>query len=115
MQPSAEKIWITAQGLLKTMLNADLYNLWFMPVRAVALEKDTLTLEVADEFCEVWLKDNYIGLIRDVLMHASGTTIEVKFQVSTGTATLQNTALLNQKAKAKAEADDNITAERNQS
>jgi chromosomal replication initiator protein len=82
MQPNAEKIWTSAQGLLRTMLNADLYNLWFMPVRAIGLEKDTITLEVADEFCELWLKDNYLGLIRDVLTHAAGNSLEVKFQIA---------------------------------
>ncbi len=84
MQATAEKIWASAQGMLRTMLNADLYNLWFMPVRAVALEKDTITLEVADEFCELWLKDNYLGLIRDVLTHSAGHPLEVKFQISAG-------------------------------
>ena len=44
-------------------------------------EGDVITLEVANDFCEVWLKDNYLGLIRDVLQHASGQTLTVKFQV----------------------------------
>ncbi|MDB6027574.1 MAG: chromosomal replication initiator protein DnaA [Verrucomicrobiales bacterium] len=82
MQSTAEKIWASAQALLRTMLNADLYNLWFLPVRAVGLEKETITLEVADDFCELWLKDNYIGLIRDVLTHAAGHALEVNFQIS---------------------------------
>ena len=86
MQSTAEKIWASAQGMLRTMLNADLYNLWFMPVRAVALEKETITLEVADEFCELWLKDNYLGLIRDVLTHSAGHPLEVKFQICASTA-----------------------------
>jgi chromosomal replication initiator protein len=84
MQSTAEKIWAAAQAVLRTMLNADLYNLWFLPVRAIGIEKDTITLEVADEFCELWLKDNYIGLIRDVLTHAAGNPLDVKFQISAG-------------------------------
>jgi len=66
------------------MLNADIYNLWFEPVRATSLENDVLTLEVANDFCEVWLKDNYLGLIRDVLTHASGQPLKVRFQVAAG-------------------------------
>jgi chromosomal replication initiator protein len=83
MQTSADKIWASAQQLLRTMLNADIYNLWFAPLRAGALESDLLTLEVANDFCEVWLKENYLGLIRDVLAHVSGQTLKVKFHVST--------------------------------
>ena len=29
-------------------------------------------LEVANDFCEVWLKDNYLGLLQDVLTHVVG-------------------------------------------
>jgi chromosomal replication initiator protein len=89
MQASAEKIWNDAQGLLRTMLNPDIYNLWFMPVRATELNGELITLEVANDFCEVWLKDNYLGLIRDVILHASGQPLNVRFQVASGTAPLQ--------------------------
>src|SRR5206468_8847421 len=80
---SAEKTWAAAQEMLRTMLNSDIYNLWFAPIRATALEGDQLTLEVANDFCEVWLKDNYLGLIQDVLMHASGQPLKVRFKVAT--------------------------------
>lgn len=82
MQVSAEKIWESAQALLRNLLNAETYNLWFAPLQARGLEGEVLTLEVANDFCEVWLKDNYLGLIHDVLAHASGQPLKAKFQVS---------------------------------
>jgi chromosomal replication initiator protein len=88
MQASAEKIWVGAQQVLRTMLNADIYNLWFQPIRAASLEKETITLEVANDFCELWLKDNYLGLIRDVLLHTSGQELNIKFQVNSTAASV---------------------------
>lgn len=82
MDATAEKVWGSARELLRTMLNPDIYNLWFAPLRASALEGECLTLEVANDFCEVWLKDNYIGLIRDVLTTSSGESMQVRFRVS---------------------------------
>ena len=82
MQSSPDTIWPSAQHLLRSMLNPDIYNLWFHPIRAVGLEDETITLEVANDFCEVWLKDNYLGLIRDVLTQCSGQTLKVKFLVN---------------------------------
>jgi chromosomal replication initiator protein len=82
MESSAENIWNSAQALLRSMLNADIYNLWFAPLKAQSLDGELLTLEVANDFCEVWLKDNYLGLIRDVLAQASGQTLQVKFRIS---------------------------------
>jgi chromosomal replication initiator protein len=88
MQPSAEKIWTAAQEHLRSMLSPDTYNLWFAPLRACGQEANTIVLEVANDFCEVWLKDNYMGLLQDVLALASGHQLQIKFKVgSTGSAT----------------------------
>src|SRR4051794_4317623 len=84
MQASAEKVWQAAQQVLRTTLNPDIYNLWFHPLKAVVMETDTLTLEVGDDFCEVWLKENYAGLLRDVLSTVSGQQMKVKFLVANG-------------------------------
>jgi chromosomal replication initiator protein len=81
MLQSVEKVWAATQDLLRTMLNADIYNLWFSPIRASRFDGDSITLEVANDFCEVWLKDNYLGLIQDALMHASGQPMKVRFKV----------------------------------
>jgi chromosomal replication initiator protein len=81
-QPSAERIWTAAQQLLRTILNPDIYNLWFAPLQARDLVGEEITLEVANDFCEVWLKDNYLGLIRDVLASAAGQHLKVNFRVA---------------------------------
>jgi chromosomal replication initiator protein len=100
MQASAESIWGAAQQSLRTMLNADIYNLWFLPIKAVALEAELLTLEVANEFCEVWLKDNYLGLIHDVLLQAAGQNLKVKFRVNPSGASLNGAVAGEARAKA---------------
>src|SRR6266496_2743806 len=82
MQPTAERIWAAAQQFLRGMLNQDIYNLWFAALRATELHGDSITLEVANDFCELWLKDNYLGLLRDVLAQSSGQALDIKFQIS---------------------------------
>ena len=84
MQTSAERIWTAAQEHLRSMLSADIYNLWFAPLRACAQENDSITLEVANDFCEVWLKDNYMGLLQDVIALSSGRQLQIKFKVGAG-------------------------------
>src|SRR5437868_9553662 len=94
MQASAEKIWEFAQQHLRSMLSADTFKLWFEALRAVTLDGNTLVLEVANDFCEVWLKDNYMGLLQDVLALASGRQLQVRFKVSaSGTPTLGPAAM----------------------
>jgi chromosomal replication initiator protein len=86
MQTSVEGIWGKAQERLRTMLNTDLYNLWFAPLRALKQEGDTVTLDVANDFCELWLKDNYLDVLQNALSHESGQQIKVNFHVSAAVA-----------------------------
>jgi chromosomal replication initiator protein len=66
------------------MLSPDTYNLWFAPLRACGQDNNTLLLEVANDFCEVWLKDNYMSLLQDVVAVASGKQLQIKFKVGPG-------------------------------
>jgi len=83
-QALAEKTWSSAQEQLRSMLSGDTYNLWFAPLRAEAIEGNALILEVANDFCEVWLKENYSGLLQDVLTIAGGRLLQPKFKVTSG-------------------------------
>ncbi|MFM1941984.1 MAG: Chromosomal replication initiator protein DnaA [Verrucomicrobiota bacterium] len=83
--PAAEAVWHAAQEVLKGLLNADLYRLWFAPLTAVSIDQNCLTLEVANDFSELWIKDNYLNLIQDVLKSSSGRTLKVVFCVAKNT------------------------------
>lgn len=63
------------------MLSAETFNLWFAPLRAANLDATAIVLEVSNDFCEVWLKDNYLGLLQDVLTVAAGRQLQVRFQI----------------------------------
>ncbi len=82
MQTSAESIWTAAQEHLRSMLSGDTYNLWFAPLRATEGGNQGIVLEVANDFCEVWLKDNYMDLLKDVIALASGRQLPVEFKVT---------------------------------
>src|SRR5437016_5513686 len=82
MQASADKIWAAAQEHLRSMLSADTYNLWFAPLHVCDHEHNGIVLEVANDFCEVWLKDNYMSLLQDVVALAAGRQLPVKFKVA---------------------------------
>ncbi|HOX01233.1 MAG TPA: chromosomal replication initiator protein DnaA [Candidatus Paceibacterota bacterium] len=82
MHASAEKVWARAQELLRSMVNPEIYRLWFAPIRARQSDERSITLEVANDFCGVWLKENYLSLIQDVLMDATGQPLRAMFQVA---------------------------------
>jgi chromosomal replication initiator protein len=83
---SPEKIWLGARDMLRTLLNPDIFNLWFAPLRASTANGESITLEVANDFCELWLKDNYGGLIQDAVTHSAGKPLKVHFRVNAQSA-----------------------------
>lgn len=68
------------------MLTPDTYKLWFAPLRVSAMDAQSVILEVSNDFCEVWLKDNYLSLLQDVISIAAGRHVQVKFKVASANA-----------------------------
>jgi len=86
MQTSIEKTWCSAQSILRGMLNPDIYNLWFSHLRPKEMTDEELALEVPNDFCELWLKDNYLGLLQEVVSHVTSSPRRVRFVVGSGLA-----------------------------
>jgi chromosomal replication initiator protein len=82
MHNNKEHIWSAAQQQLRSILSADIYNLWFAPLRLQEINGENAVVEVSNDFCEVWLKENYLSLLEDVLATATGSRLLVKFQVN---------------------------------
>jgi chromosomal replication initiator protein len=116
MQSSAERIWGAVQQMLRSLLNPETFNLWFAAIRARSLDEDCLTLEVGDEFCEVWLEKNYSDLIREKLLLACGRPLQVNFVVVPAGqppgAPATSPASGNHKPQAKPEAEERPAAVR---
>jgi chromosomal replication initiator protein len=86
MEISAEGIWGIAQNHLRSKLSAETFSLWFASLQARGLDPDSIVLEVANEFCGLWLKDNYSGLLKDAIASASGRQLEIRFEVGANAA-----------------------------
>ena len=84
MHATVDKIWTRTTDQIRTLLNTETYNLWFSSVQPVSLNQSSITLEVPNEFSEVWLKDNYLELLQSALKTASGRKLNIKFTIADG-------------------------------
>ncbi|MAJ16555.1 MAG: chromosomal replication initiator DnaA [Opitutia bacterium TMED67] len=89
MTASTEAIWTQAKETLQSMVNPDLFNLWFDPIKLVTIKKSTAILLAPNEFCAVWLKDNYKEILQDVLSHITSSKLTVQFEIGLDTASKQ--------------------------
>jgi chromosomal replication initiator protein len=79
------KTWAAAQSILRDKLSPDIFKLWFAGVKAKSLEEDHIVLEVPNDFSELWLKSNYLGLMQDVLCQVTGRRLGVTFAINSAT------------------------------
>jgi len=112
MQASAQKIWGTVQQSIQSMVSTELYRLWFSNIRPRAFDRDCLTLEVENDFCEVWLEKNYLDLIREKAILATGRPIKVKLEVGRPHQTNEADAMRSVQPKVEAEPIEKTTATR---
>jgi chromosomal replication initiator protein len=90
---AAQQTWHIAQNHIRSTLGPETFNLWFAHLRPRVQDQSSLVLEVADNFSENWLKDNYVGVLRDAVARASGRQLEIQFEVGTGAAATKVAAI----------------------
>jgi chromosomal replication initiator protein len=83
MRSDADKIWTGICDKLQPLVNREIFNLWFARISPVSTADGVLTLSVPDEFCQIWIEDNYAGLLRDLAAQVSAQTAAVRVVVTT--------------------------------
>jgi chromosomal replication initiator protein len=84
MTTGHDQLWRDASKILQGMLNPELFNRWFAPIKPVENKDGTLVLGVANEFYQIWLQDNFLPLIREAVNQVSKHPLQVRFAVAQG-------------------------------
>ena len=84
MTTGHEQLWRDASKILQGMLNPELFNRWFAPIKPVEVNQNALVLGVANEFYQIWLQDNFLPLIREAVNQVSRQPLQVRLAVSPG-------------------------------
>jgi chromosomal replication initiator protein len=81
METSSEGVWGAVQQHLRSTLSAETFDLWFAPLRLGEMDQTTLVVQVPDEFCGIWLNDNYASLMQEAVGLVLGRPLEIRFEV----------------------------------
>ena len=84
MTTTHDHVWKEACNALQGMLNPDMFNRWFVPIKPVEVRDGVLVLGVANEFYQIWLKDNFLPLVREAVNQYSKQPLQVRFTVADG-------------------------------
>jgi len=97
-------VWTKAKDIIKKELDNDqTYNIWFNPIRFVSLSRDTMVLEVPNQFFKGWLLDRYMDLINSGVQKASGGELKIDFILGSPDADAAAAAPAKEKELAKKE------------
>lgn len=79
------KVWKDACGILRGMLNPELFNRWFATIRLLESNDHSVVLGVANEFSQIWLQENFLPLVREAVSQAAKSPMQVKFVIAAPT------------------------------
>ena len=73
----SEDLWETLRANLSETIPADTFRVWFEKVRLGRFDEDSLELVAPNEFSAIWLRDNYIDIIRREAETLTGGKVSV--------------------------------------
>lgn len=75
-------VWEKVKEFLAKELSEQAFKTWFGPVRCLALDAQSMTLGVPDNYYGLWLKNHYEGLVLEALRTPGVPDREIRYQVT---------------------------------
>jgi len=75
-------LWQQTCKHLQGVLQPDVYSRWIAVIEPIALNDNTLTLAVNNDFYQSWLEENYLPLIKDALLIVNKSSLNVAFTIN---------------------------------
>jgi chromosomal replication initiator protein len=76
-----DETWGRVDGYLRSRLRPDLYERWFLPLRATAIDDGRLHVAAPDKFHRDFVDDNYRPWFEEFLPTVTGSSLRVVFVV----------------------------------
>jgi chromosomal replication initiator protein len=76
-----ENVWLSARSNIEKVLTPQNFANWIKPIRFLSARKDHLLLEVPDTYFRDWIRDNYLGMIKEAISSVSDSSYEIELKV----------------------------------
>ena len=80
-EKSYQDVWNNCLTIIRDNVTAQNFKTWFKPIKAVALEDKTLTIQVPSQFCFEWLEKNYLTLMKKTIMREIGKDAKLEYNI----------------------------------
>ena len=84
-----KSVWDKILGELKKNQPKHAYSTWFVPIKPIAINNNSLLLELPNQFFYEWIQSHYKKAIEQTATRVTKTALEIKFTVSPETLSLK--------------------------
>ncbi len=81
MEQNCQYIWDSCLRVIADNINETSFKTWFVPIRPVKLENNTITIEIPSHFFYEYIEENYIGLLKKVLRKEIGEDAKLEYVI----------------------------------
>ncbi len=81
MEKRATEVWEDCLKIIKDNIHYQSYKTWFVPIKALKLENDVLTIQVPSQFFYEWLEEHYIGLLKKTIKKELGAEGRLEYSI----------------------------------
>lgn len=77
-----EDIWNKILSILEKKIGANVFELWFKPIKLSQVKDNVAVLEVPNRFFRDWVEDYYPNLLKEVIEEIIGQDVILKFKIA---------------------------------
>ena len=81
LEKSYQEVWDNCLNIIRDNVTAQNFKTWFKPIKAVAINKQILTIQVPSQFFYEWIENNYITLIKKALKRELGKDAKLEYNI----------------------------------
>ena len=81
MNRTVDDLWDDVLSVLKPEIDAESYDLWFRPLRALSLEGDRFVIQIPNAFFADWLREHYQKRLETLLQERAGQPVALGYNI----------------------------------
>lgn len=81
MNKTAENVWENCLRFIKDNVEEQVFQTWFMPIVALKLTGNALSIQVPSKFFYEWLEENYVQLLKVALQRELGANSKLIYSI----------------------------------
>ncbi|MBE0663304.1 MAG: chromosomal replication initiator protein DnaA [Bacteroidales bacterium] len=74
-------VWEACLKVIQDNINHQSFKTWFLPIKAVKLDDNVLTIEVPSQFFYEWLEEHYITLLKKTIKKELGSKGRLEYSI----------------------------------